>query len=162
MLFRSAVQLGYISDTDGERGIGDAGGIIDEINTEDSYIDFYSDAVYGDADVDFDDKDVAVIKDGKLTKGLDALKVGDNVSVLADIAGIDYVIYVNAPATAGKLTRINAADQKFTIGDVKYYVSAEASYNTEKDSFDKVFSSGVAGDVNDALGTNVTDRKSVV
>ena len=151
-----AVQLGYISDTDGERGIGDAGGIIDEINTEDSYIDFYSDAVYGDADVDFDDKDVAVIKDGKLTKGLDALKVGDNVSVLADIAGIDYVIYVNAPATAGKLTRINAADQKFTIGDVKYYVSGEASYNTEKDSFDKVFSSGVAGDVNDALGTNVT------
>lgn len=135
----------------------DNGGIIDEVNTEENYIDFYSNASYGDADVDFDDKDVAVIKDGKLTKGLDALKVGDNVSVIADAANIDYVIYVNEPAAAGKFTRINAADQKFTIGDVAYYFSEDASYNTESDSFESVRSNGtIASDISDALGTEVT------
>ena len=137
--------------------LDDQGGIVEEVNTEDNYIDFYSNASYGTADVDFDGKDVAVIKDGKLTKGLDALKAGDNVSVLSDIANIDYVIYVNAPAAAAKFTRINTADQKFTIGDVAYYFSSEASYNTESDSFDSIYSDGdIVSDVSDALGTTVT------
>ncbi len=157
----NAVQLGYaVKDGDTENpvpGIEELGGIVENVDTTENYVDFYANTDFATeyADTDFDGKDVAVIKDGKISKGIEAVKAGDAVTVLKDVADIDYVLYVNAPGSAAKLSKISGND--FTIGDVTYYVSGYASYTSEGDDYDSVFNGTTpAPDVKDALGSTVT------
>ena len=162
----NAVQLGGATKADTDEGtfqpgIEELGGIVENVDTTENYVDFYTSTDFATeyADTDFDGKDVAVIKDGKISKGLEAVKAGDAVTVLKDAADIDYVLYVNAPGSAAKLSKISGND--FTIGDVAYYVSDYASYTSEGDDYDSVFASSESGlspvqDIKDALGSTVT------
>lgn len=155
----NAVQLGGATKADDsfQAGIEELGGIVEKVDTTENYVDFYANTDFATeyADTDFDGKDVAVIKDGKISKGIEAVEAGDAVTVLKDVADIDYVLYVNAPGSAAKLSKISGND--FTIGDVAYYVSDYASYTSEGDDYDSVFSGDAAvQDVKDALGSTVT------
>jgi len=145
-------RLDVYIDADGQVTAED-GGIIEEVDTDECYIDFYSGSEFGSPETDFDGVEVSVIKDGQLTKDLDALETGDSVSVWTSNDGngdIEYMIYVNRTVAADTFTKKTA--DKYTVGGTAYWLNDEgASYTEDGEEYANLSGSDIA----DYLGSDI-------
>lgn len=106
-------------------------GIVDEV--DDDYI-----SVLGAADVDLEDEDYAVIKDGALAS-LNDLKAGDLIYNVEDVHGLDNLIVAVSKdkAIEGTLEKANSDFSKITVDGKEYNVDDDAIASSDGgDSYD--------------------------
>lgn len=135
-----------------------SGGVVDTVNTSTGRVSYDSTFVAnegGRTQTNFKDENVIVFKNGEVTKGLDALKSGDVVTVTHIDNEVDYAVVVLDEQAAGKFSK--ATTDEFTIGGKAYSVSDNAIYQVNDDDFEAAIDDGaVAENLRDQFGQDAT------